>query len=470
MGPRRQDRRGRHLDGLVVSVAPARRVALDVISRVRDRAAFSGPVLDAALSRAGLSPADAALATRLARGTLAATGTLDEALDRFIAKPRALEPRVRDALRLAAYELLFTHVEPRAAVHQGVEAVRSVRPQAAGLANAVLRKLAEAAPAYPWGDPDTDVEALARLTAHPLWLAQRLVGRYGMAAAHGIMDADQEPGPLYLWVNPFAGSDDGAFSRLTEDGAEPVPGPLPGCLVAGRPSSAVRGTAVTEGIVLITDAAAQIAPRILGPAPGSLVVDLTAGRGTKTAELQALAVSLGGPARLIAVDLHSFKTDVLRKRLADLGVPDVTVVAGDATDPALPGLPSAGTADAVLLDAPCSGLGSLRRHPEARWRITEEQVGELSVLQGRLLAAAARLVRPGGAVVYSTCTILPEENEDVVRGFLGSTEGAGCRIRPVHDAVPEAWSGYITGEGFFQSLPTLGGPDGHFVALLERME
>jgi 16S rRNA (cytosine967-C5)-methyltransferase len=344
-----------------------------------------------------------------------------------------------------------------------------VRTQAAGLANAVLRRLAEAAPEFPWGDPESDDSALARLTAHPLWLVERLVAERGRPAARAMLEADQEPAPLYLWHNPFMGPLQTATEALEREGAEPLPGPLPGSLVAGRPAAAVRSSAVHEGLVLITDAAAQLAARVIAPRPGSACVDLTAGRGTKTAELQAAAVEAGGEARLFAVDLHSFKTDVLRSRLEALRVPGVTALAGDATEvAAIVGLPAEGRADTVLLDAPCSGLGSLRRHPEARWRVTPERVEELAALQTVLLEQAASLVRPGGVVVYSTCTVLRRENDDVVRGFLEGDRGSAFRVRPLDGTVPESWSGYISEEGFFQSLPALGGPDGHFVAALER--
>jgi 16S rRNA (cytosine967-C5)-methyltransferase len=452
-----------------VSVSPARHAALAVLRRVREREAFGPDTLDAVLRAAGLSARDTALATRLTYGTLQTLGTLDEAIDRFAERPGQVEPSVRDALRLATYELLFMRTPARAAVHEGVDAVRAVRPQASGLANAVLRRVAAQADSFPWGDPQTDDDALARATAHPRWLVDRWIAELGRPRAVEALTADLEPAPLYLWANPFNGSIVETMDILTADGAEPEADVFPGCIRAGEPHFAVRGRAVAEGHALVTDAAAQLAPRACGSSPGGVVVDVAAGRGTKTAELQAACVAAGGPCDLYALDLHPFKTEVLTRRMHDLVVPNVTAIVGDATDlSTVAGLPPAGTADAVMLDVPCSGLGSLRRRPEKRWRVTPEDIERLAKLQSAMLAGSASLVRVGGRVVYSTCTVSRAENQDIVSAFLERAGGA-FRTADMAAIVPEGWRGDITDEGWFQSTPRVGGPDGHFVAMLERV-
>ncbi len=196
-----------------MSASPARRVAREVVTRVRERSAYAHELMDSALRNAALSPADTALATRLAYGTIQAEGTLLEVLDRYLGGKR-VEPRISDALRVSAYEILFMRSETRAAVHQGVELVREVRKQAAGLANAVLRRLAEDAPGFPWGDPARDVNALARLHAHPVWLAEMLIEELGREAAEQVMAADNTPAPLYLAANRFVGSAESAREVL----------------------------------------------------------------------------------------------------------------------------------------------------------------------------------------------------------------------------------------------------------------
>jgi len=452
-----------------MSVAPARRAALAVLKRVRERSAFGPETLDAVLRASGLDARDTALATRLAYGALQTMGTLDEAIDRVCDRPGSLEDGVRDVLRLAAYELLYMRTPARAAVHEGVDAARSVRAAASGLANAVLRKIAADAETFPWGDPASDDAALARATGHPLWLVQGWIEELGRERASAALYADLEPAPLYVWCDTFHGSLVEATDALIADGAQPQPGPLPDCLLAEDAHAAVRGAAVARGIVVITDAAAQVAP-LACAAPGGLVIDVAAGRGTKTAQVQAACVQAGAPAQVYALDIHEFKAQVLTRRMADLGVPGVTPLVGDATDlSTVEGLPELGTADVVLLDAPCSGLGSLRRRPEKRWRVSEEDIVRLAELQSAMLGECARLVRVGGRVVYSTCTVTRPENRGVVEGFLDKEQGR-FKLAALPEIVVERWGSAIAPEGWFQSVPESGGPDGHFVAVLERVK
>lgn len=455
-----------------MSASRARRVALAVVSRVRDRQAYAHETLDAVLKgERDLDRRDAGLATRLAYGTISTRGTLDDAIDRFIDRPGRLEPRVRDALCIAVWEILFGGVEPRVAVNEGVELVRGLRPQAAGLANAALRKVAEAAASFPWGNPETDIEALARLHGHPVWLAQELVAGIGRAAASDVMYANNRPAPLYLAHVPFERTFDEAFASLVARGAEPVEGPLAGSVEVCRPSEiAAIGRPLLDADFLVCDVAAQFAARAVRARPSMKVVEIGAGRGTKTVLLQADAVLHGSPADVWAVDSHAFKSDLVVAAAARFGLSErIHAVTADAVDlSTVSGIPAYDTADAVLVDAPCSGLGTLRRHPDKRWRLTADDVHTLALLGSRLLAEAARLVRPGGFVVYSTCTLTRAENADVISGFLASQAGSGFAMDTLSADVPVAWKESVAEQGWFQSVPAVGGPDGHFIARMRR--
>ncbi len=452
-----------------MSASPARLAAREVLTRVREGSAYAHEVLGGTLRRLKLTGEDASFATRLAYGAIQTEGTLDEAIDRHLGGKR-IEPRVRDALRVSAYELLYLSTEQRAAVHQGVELVRSTRKQAAGLGNAVLRRIAEESASFPWGDPDTDSAALARLHGHPAWLVEMWIAELGRETAAAIMAADNEPAPLFLAENPFVATQEAIQAALVVDGADAQTCGLPGCYVAHDAGSAVRGSALADGMVIAADAAAQLVAGLVRAHEGMTIVEVGAGRGTKTLLMQAAAVRHGGPATIYAVDVHEFKAKLLAERLHRFGVPGVQAITGDATSfESVEGAPSAGSVDAVLVDAPCSGLGTLRRHPEKRWRVTPADLDSLASLGSRLLEAAALLVRSGGFVVYSTCTLADVENAHVVEGFLGSELGSSFRIDSLVDEVPDEWRRFVTPEGYFRSVPEVDGPDGHFAVRLVRV-
>lgn len=445
-----------------VTVAPARRVALGMLARVRKQSAFSGAVVSVALGKASLSPADAALATRLVYGTLSAEGVLDEALDRHLS--RGVEPRVRDVLRLAAFELLFSRAPAYAVVDQAVDLARGVRPQASGLVNAVVRKIAAEASTFPWGDPSTDRDALARASGHPRWIVDLAITSLGETAAREMLGSGLEPAPTYVRLDPFEADRATAADALSAAEPEPSP-PDPDCYRLGHASAVFARPAEPHGWFPM-DAAAQMAPAALRPTPGMAVLDVGSGRGNKTVCIQAIASRHGGPAEVTAVDVHEGKVRTMRERLDRSGVPGVNALVCDATDLAAVFGPDA--FDAVLVDAPCSGLGTLRRYPEKRWRLDPGAPARMAVLQSQLLEAASRVVRPGGVVVYSTCSVAAEENDGVVSGFLAGESGRGFRAEPLGDLIPLEWGTFRDGAGSFRSWPTSGGPDGHFVAVLRR--
>lgn len=451
-----------------MSASPARKVALSVVTRVRDRASYAHETLDAELKRSKLSPRDTAFATRLAYGTVSCRGTLDEAIASHVPDPSRIDPAVGDALAVAAYEILFARTPSRAAVNEGVELVRSIQPRAAGFANAVLRKVAASAETFPWGNPATDVAALARLHGHPEWIARLWVDELGFDGAAAIMAADNEPAPLFLAHLPFEMAHEGVIDELTRDGAEPSECLPAGCILAGVSSAAIRSKALERHHVVVADAGAQFAAACIHARPGMNVVELGAGRGTKSLLMAASAFLEGGEAAITAVDVHGFKLDALSAVAKSAGAKGISLLTADATDPSNPRLPAAGTADAVLVDAPCSGLGTLRRHPDRRWRATPAEIESLATLGAKLLETAAVLVKPGGFVVYSTCTIARKENAEVIEAFLASESGAAFTIHSLGADTPAEWAEFVTAEGYFQSLPSEGGPDGHFIARLVR--
>lgn len=444
-----------------MSVAPARTSALAVLGRVRKDGAFSGAALTAELRTARMSPDDVALATRLVYGVLGTEGVLDEVIDRFLR--RGAEPRIRDVLRLATYELLYGRAPAYAVVDQAVAAARRARPQAAGLVNAVTRRVAEDAPGFPWGDPTKDRDALARVSACPRWIVDEYIASLGAERGVEALLSCADPAPSFVRIDPFAASPDHTRALL-EPGLPTSSPPDPDSYVLGNPA-ALYSVAAEAGWFSM-DAAAQMAPTACAPTPGMRVLDAGAGRGNKTICLQSLAVRSGGPAEITALELHPGKAARLRERLDSSAVPGVTVHVGDAREAAL--CCGGDAFDVALLDAPCTGLGTLRRYPEKRWRLASSDIGRMVELQGVLLAGVAGTVRPGGRVVYSTCSVARAENEQLIETFLSSAAGRGFTPERLDALVPDAWRMFLTGEGCFRSWPTVGGPDGHFVAVLRR--
>lgn len=444
-----------------MTLAPAREVALRVLGRVRRDRSYLGPVLSAELATTTLDAQDVSLVTRLVHGVLASTGVLDDVISRHTR--RFPEPRVADALRLGVYELLFARAPSYAVVDQTVDAVRHARREAAPMANAVMRRVAEEAASFPWGDPLTDLDALARQTAHPRWIVDEFIRSLGPERARQALSAASEPAPTYIRLDTFAADRSVTLRALAA--AEPCQSPPdPDCYLLETPARAYSAAARRGWFAM--DAAAQMAPLLLAPAPNEHVLDAGAGRGNKTLCLQSIAVRDGSPAHITAVDLHDHKTAALKERLLDSGVPGVTCVTADARCLAerFPGQPF----DAVLVDAPCTGLGTLRRYPEKRWRLAPGDVLRMPALQRELLGSAALVVRPGGRLVYSTCSVAEAENRGVVDAFLGSAAGAGFRVEDVRQHVTGAWDMFVDADGCFRSWPTVGGPDGHYVAVLRK--
>lgn len=444
-----------------MTVAPARQTALRVLARVRKDVAFGGAALSAELRTHPLSSTDAALATRLVYGVLGAQGVLDEVIDMHLDRP--VEPRIRDVLRVAAYESLFSRVPAYAVVDQAVAAARTIRPQAAGLVNAVARRVVEQAEGFPWGDPVTDRDALARASACPRWIVDEYLESFGEERGRAALMACTDVAPTYVRLDAFAAPPAETVRSL--EAAAPRACPVdPDCFELTEPANAFAAESQAGWFPM--DAAAQMAPRACGPRPGEEILDAGAGRGNKTFALQSIAARAGGTAAITALELHGGKAERLRERLSSSGVPNVAVVIGDASDAVSIFGPDA--FDCVLLDAPCTGLGTLRRYPEKRWRLRASDIPRMAGLQTTLLEALAQVVRPGGRVVYSTCSVSIRENDAVVGQFLSGGLGKHFTAEAIGPLVPSEWGTFIGRSGAFLSCPLAGGPDGHYVAVLRR--
>ncbi|MDR1775737.1 MAG: methyltransferase domain-containing protein [Actinomycetes bacterium] len=451
-----------------MALNPARELAREVVTRVRERNAFAHETMNLALARRKLPSSDAALATRIAYGTIACRGTLDEIVVRQLKRPGSTDPKVLDALACTTWEMLFGGLAAYAAVSQGVDLVRKLRPTQAGLANATLRRIVADLRRFPYGDPATDAAAQARQYGHPKWLAQLFRHEWGVQTTDAIMAANNAAAPLYVAHLPFRQSFSAVMEKLESSGAQPSAGPVEGSILIGKPSAAVAATMLSERDIIVMDGAAQLAVALADVQPKQHIVELGAGRGAKSLLLAGWARRRGGIARVTGVDIHAFKSEVMRADAHKLSADEVTALTLDATRAGLDEALAAADntpIDTVFIDAPCTGLGTLRRHPDKRWRLKPRDINDCARLGSALLQQASAVLRPGGSLVYSTCTLTAAENAAVVRDFLGTRRGHQFRIDAiVRDALPRECLEFLGEDGTLQTLPRTGGMDGHYVA------
>ncbi|CAA9489159.1 MAG: 16S rRNA (cytosine(967)-C(5))-methyltransferase [uncultured Solirubrobacteraceae bacterium] len=441
-----------------MSATPARHCAYVVLRRVFEQAAWADRVLHAEAARRSLDPRERALATQLAYGAVQRRGTLDFLIEKLAARPvDELDPPVLAGLRLGLFQLCFLdRVPAHAAVGEAVELVKADAPRGAGLVNAVLRRAAREGAGLVEGLPDGDPAQAAIRHSHPEWVASLWWETLGAEPALALMAADNAAAEASLRVNLLRVARDELAERLPV-ASHPV-ADLPEGLLLDGPLDAFGSPEWEAGLFMPQSRAAMTVARLLAPEPGHRVLDLCAAPGGKTTHLAAL---MGDVGEVVAVERHAGRAEALRRTARRMGASSVEVRTTDAARAEL------GTGyDRVLVDPPCSDLGTLASRPDARWRKTPEQVERLAVTQAAILRAGARAVKPGGVLVYSTCTISPDENERLVQAFLDAQPEFGAD--DLGSDLP-VWQ-HPTVPSFLQTLPHRDGTEGFFIARLRRAE
>lgn len=447
--------RGRSASGL-----RPREIAADILLRVETLGAFADAALgiafrrEASSAREALSAMDRALATRLVYGALAWQRRLDWILDRWCRpKSSKLDPAVRIALRLGVFQLFFSDRIPAfAAVDTSVEvAKRSGRRSGATLVNAVLRRaVREGAPEPPNGDSP---EALGVRFSHPDWLVARWIEELGLSETRELLAANNDPQPLVLRAH-----DPGrTLAELRTLGIEVRPGDFSPLALVVRGPLPERFFDSPKGFVPQGEAS-QLVPFLLDVRPGDRVLDACAAPGGKAGEIAEWLAQAGV---VVAADVSMPGVRQIAFGGRGVGQRTTLPVNADASRPPF----RAQAFDRVLVDSPCSGVGTLRSHPEIRWRLSRDDVCDLSERQRRILAAVAPLVRSGGSLVYATCSLLREENDEVVESFLGSH--ADFFLADAGPTLPEPARVHgVTGA--LRTFPHRGGLDGFYAVRLLR--
>jgi 16S rRNA (cytosine967-C5)-methyltransferase len=457
---------------LAERVAPARRAAFRALDAIRSRPIDLGEAL-----RRFRDPLpdgrDRALATDLVTGTLRWRGKIDFQIQRVSAKPLArLDDGVLDALRLGAYQLLYlTRIPASAVVGDAVELVRVAGfRSAAGFTNAVLRKIAAARMAPVWperpaglGTPEARsalVAYLAVMHSHPEWLVERWVSRYGVVGAEAWLEFNNQKPAVTLATNRLR-IDRGALARrLLADGIETTPtrvAPFGLTVTRGR---AAQSASFRDGLCLVQDEASQLVPELVQASPRARVLDACASPGGKTLALAAQALE----GLVVATDVRGRRIEILAETIRRTAAGNVRIVrVGE--DGALPFANA--IFDRVLVDAPCSGLGTVRRDPDIKWRRTPDDLRTFAAKQIRLLRRVSPLVARGGRLIYSTCSSEPEENEDVVAAFLDEAADFGhvplTRLASLAGNIADM----STADGYLRTTPH-DGLEAFFGAVVER--
>ena len=441
-------------------------------------------LLDRALARYSFDSRERALTVELTYGVLRRLATIDWRLEPVLDKPLPRLPlAVQMVLRLGAYQFLFLDRIPQsAAVNESVNLARAFAGTLgrdwSGFVNAVLRALLRH-PSQPWPSMDTDAAwSLAVRYSIPGWLSRRWVARLGMASAEAACEGVSVAPPVTLRVNRLITTREALLKSLEQHGiaAKPTSVSPFGITLGGGSVPSLPG--FDEGAFYVEDEAAQLIPPLLDPQPDDIVLDACAAPGGKATHLADLMHNTG---TIYAVDRKSARLDLLRSNCRRLGIQIVVPIVADIRQPrewgltihtAVPtsvknvrlGEPSV---DRILVDAPCSGLGVLRRHPEAKWRKDEQALTRHQALQCQILEAVAPCLRPGGVLVYSTCSTEPEENEDVIERF--------CRVHAefqresVVSWLPPAAQGFVTEQGALSTVGNRLSMDGFYAARLRKV-
>jgi 16S rRNA (cytosine967-C5)-methyltransferase len=423
-------------------IATARRAAIDALNVIDAGNLDMGSAI--ARQRAGLTDErDRALLLEVVTGTLRMQAALDYQLSLRVKRPLSkLDEAVLRVLRMSAFQLIYLARLPASAViNDAVELTRrSGKSSAAGLTNAVLRALARDRESLSWPSRENLLEYFSVVHSHPGWLVRRWLDRYGEPSTEAWLEFNNQPAAMCLAVNRHLATRASLAQELAGAGVETAPTERAAHGLRVIKGRAMSTAAFTEGRFIIQDEASQLIGELVSPPEGAIVLDLCASPGGKTIAISA-AIGAGGV--VVASDVRPQRVRLLARTLARCRVPNARVVHVPADGP-LPFAP--GTFDFVLIDAPCSGLGTVRRDPDIRWRRSADDLPGFAAAQRELLSRAAGLVKAGGRLLYSTCSSEPEENEDVVAAFLDGrpdfSQERSHRTLPFRDQL-EAFFGAI---------------------------
>lgn len=440
----------------------SRRVALDTLLDVSRSDAYASLALEKRLDQSHLSQRDRAFVTRLVYGTIENRIQLDWLIDRFLEENKEIEPVLREILRMGAFQIFkLDRVPDMAAVNESVSLTRSMGLESfTGLANAVLRNMIRQKDSIEWPRPQEDpVRYLSILFSAPEELCRLLIDAWGEHTALEILRYRPDTRTVDVRANALRCTPERLRRLMAEEELHWQEGTVPGVLKVQNAGDLTRLRAFQNGLFTIQGESSVLAARAVHAKPGQTVLDACAAPGGKSA---VLAEDMKGSGRVYAWDTHAHRVELIQKTVKRLFLDNVRPMLRDATQPR-PEM--AGTLDAALVDAPCSGTGVMTEKPDLKYRVTAEGVQSLCETQKAILDAVAPMVKPGGTLVYSTCSVLPQENEKQVQAFLQRHEE--YEVWPLAGELPEALAAK-EGEFGLQLFAHRDGMDGFYICRMRR--
>lgn len=445
----------------------AREVALEVLTHVEEEKSFSNLQLNRALEHHQLEKVEAGLATELVYGTIQRLITIDWILDRFVKQGvNKLDGWVRNLLRMSLYQLRYLdRIPEHAAVHEAVEiAKRRGHSGISGMVNGVLRNVVRQKNTIAFPDNLSDVKRISLTHSHPEWMVSRWIKHYGPETTEAICRINNQPPSISVRVNRLKLTREKLLEKMRAEGLKAEPSSLSpdGIVIEGGIGNIANTPWFKDGQCTIQDESSMLVGAFLSPKAGSKVLDSCAAPGGKTTHLAEI---MGNEGEIIATDFHEHKMKLIEFNAKRLGAKIIHPVQADARNLQQK---MDETFDYILVDAPCSGFGVIRRKPDLKWNKTANDLAEISEMQYEILTSAAALCKTGGTIVYSTCTMEPTENELLVERFLKEHPNFHLDTEAAH-FLPESVRNQIEiegKEGMLQILPSHFGTDGFFLARL----
>ncbi|TAH60801.1 MAG: 16S rRNA (cytosine(967)-C(5))-methyltransferase RsmB [Methanosarcina mazei] len=441
----------------------ARDAAVRTVYRVLREGAYSNIALKEELDKDGLGRLDKAFVTEIVNGTLRNLTRIDWIMSLFI-KTKKIEPWIEDIIRCGIYQIMFLDRVPDSAVcNESAELARKHGHEGTvKFVNGVLRNVSRSKEKLEYPDRSKNTAAfLSVFYSHPEWIVRKWIKDYGMEFTEALLKANNETPPFTIRCNRLRIDKKELMAVLLDEGIE--------CTVGSYNEEAIhiKGTSSIEdkesfrkGYYQVQDESSMLVAHIIDPKPGDKILDMCSAPGGKTAHIAELMENRG---EIIARDIHRHKLRLVEQNCGRLGV---SIVRTELHDAMVPDGDSIEKFDKVLLDAPCSGLGVMRRKPDLRWKKEPENFRDLAEMQKKMLKMASGYVKPGGKIIYSTCTLNKAENLEVVRNFLANNRR--FRLESIIGQVPEKLKHESAYEGYLELYPNVHGTDGFFIAKMER--